>query len=410
MERSVALIRALVIWLNIAAWFLFFGMDSPRAPLALSIVITAGLYTLWNTLTQPWERYPILRLGIATIAVDVTLTSLWVMATGGPESDFWIIYLISVISVAMRYDLQQTITVAAIEAAILLGVLVIDGAGWESAILVRPGYVLIAGVAAGLLARQEGHEREERVHSERLAEMRQALLAKEQETVTRLRELDRLKTEFVAHASHELRTPLTTLSGLASTLASRANDLTPEQFARALESMQRQGERTRALIENLLDLSQLENGSLRMAVQPTSLTSALREALDIAPPPADHSVVVDVTDDARVLADRQRLGQVVTNLLVNAYHYGGPHIRWSTTEQDGALLLSISDDGDGVPVELEPNLFQAFRRGDNVGANTGSGLGLAISRRLVEAVGGDLWYERETPRGARFTIKLPRAS
>jgi signal transduction histidine kinase len=410
MERSVAGLRAIVVGTNVLAWFLFLGPGSPRASIAYVIIALAVPYAIWTLGWEPYRRYPLLGYGLATVISDALLITVWTYATGGTSSEFWVIYMVSLVSVAMRYDLIQALWATGFEVALLVAMYAVDGGLEGVGLMIRPAYIGIVGLAAGLLARQERIGRDERVMLERLADEHAELLGRERATVERLRELDRLRTEFVAHASHELRTPLTTLAGYASTLASHHQDMSAEQLASAYEAMGRQGERARRLIENLLDLTQLEHGSVGPRVTPVSVTSTFEEALLAAPPPAGHTVAMHVTDDGPVLADRQRLGRVVADLLLNAYLYGGKNVR-CTTDPDGRdVLINVIDDGTGVPSDLEEQLFQPFHRGDNVGRATGSGLGLAICRRLVEAFGGVLSYERGEPEGARFTIRLPRAS
>jgi len=409
MERHVSYLRAVVIGFNIAAFFLFLGVDSPRAPLALTVVGVAGAYGVWSLLARPYERYPLLRFGAATLTVDVLLITLWVLGTGGPASEFWVIYFVSIVSVAMRYDVGQTLIAAVGEAAAYSIAMAFDGGLADIGTAVRPVYVLIVGLAAGLLARQERITDQERVVADRIASERETMLHRERELVDQLRELDTLKTAFVANAAHELRTPLTTLSGLAATLATRWADLDADELAWALGSMRRQGERARVLIDNLLDLSAIERGKMMVALAPVSLASVVRSALESAPPPADKQIKIEV-GDARAIADPNRLEQVLTNLLVNAYRYGGSCIEFRAAADRATIVLTITDDGTGLPPDVTAHLFEPFARGENVGERTGSGLGLAISRRLVEAFGGEMWYEQAVPHGSSFSVRLRAAS
>lgn len=410
MERHVATLRLIVVSFNITVYFLFLWSDTPRRPLALSIVILAGAYALWSFFFRPYERYPLLRFGAATLVSDVVLITLWVLGTGGTASPFWVIYFVSVTSVAMRYDVVQTVVAAAGEAVVYSVAMVLDGGLPAAHAASRPAYIMIAGLAAGFLARQERISRDERVWFEQLATEHSAMLAREREVVEQLRELDEMKTEFVANAAHELRTPLTTLSGLASTLSYRWEALTAKEIADALASMRRQGERARVLIDNLLDLSALERGRLMIALTPVPLDAVFRNALETAPPPTDKHVRVELADGVRAIADPNRLEQVITNLLTNAYRYGGSTITVRAAEDETTVVLTVADDGSGVPPEVTAHLFEPFGRGDNVNGQPGSGLGLAISHRLVEAFGGEMSYAPAEPSGAVFAVRLPAAS
>ena len=214
---------------------------------------------------------------------------------------------------------------------------------------------------------------------------------------------------FIANAAHELRTPLTTLSGLSVTLATRRHQMSEPEIDECFAALERQGERTRVLIQNLLDLAQLEHGTPDVHPRAVAVAEVARRALEAAPPPEGRHVDVRIDDAVTALAEDSRLEQVIVNLLTNAYRYGGPSITVEAFSDVGGVLVVVSDDGEGVPSELLPQLFEPFGRG-SVGSNQGSGLGLAIVRKLVTAHGGDVWYEPARPRGARFTIKLPRAA
>jgi signal transduction histidine kinase len=406
MERAVSQIRALVIAANVTIFFVFIGVHGPRAPLALMIVGVAVPYAIWSLLTRPYLRWPLLGLGALTLSMDVVLITLWVLGTGGASSEFWVIYIVSVISVAMRYEMTQTVWVAVAEAAVYVTVFAIDGLRGVP-LATRPTYIIICGLAAGMLARMERTHRESRAIAEELSKQNASLLARERETVERLRELDRMKTEFVASASHELRTPLTTLSGLAITLSRQRDMLTDADLQHALDAMGRQGERARMLIENLLDLSRLDSGAVPVTLEAVNLQIAAVAALESAPPPPDVEVSIDVPDSLSAMAHAGRLEQVLANLLVNAYRYGGPHVRISAEPGD-KVVLKVEDDGGGVPASDLAVLFEPFARGSNVNGSFGSGLGLTISSRLIAAFGGKLAYQPSESGGACFRVELDR--
>jgi PAS domain S-box-containing protein len=225
-----------------------------------------------------------------------------------------------------------------------------------------------------------------------------------------LKRLDEARRAFIANAAHELRTPLTVVSGIAGMLSERRDALRPSQVADSFEALERQVERIRVLIDNLLDLSQIEQGRLAVNLQPVGLRSATERAMEGAPPPAGVRFRVLVDDGVAVVADPNRLDQVLVNFLTNAYRYGGPAVSLEATDAGDAVLVTITDDGPGVPADLVPHLFDPFTRGAEVRRVQGSGLGLAIVRRLVEAFGGDVWYEPVKPHGARFGVRLPRAA
>jgi signal transduction histidine kinase len=215
--------------------------------------------------------------------------------------------------------------------------------------------------------------------------------------------------EFVADAAHELRTPLTTMSAVAATFAAHWNELSAEHIQESIDALERQGERARILIENLLDLAKLERGTTEIRLEPVAVGIVVKRALETAPEPQGKTVEVEVDDLGSVLADPHRLQQVFTNLLTNAYRYGGKRIRIESEMLPNEVVLTVADDGPGVPKDLIPHIFQPFTRGRD-SRGLGSGLGLAIVHRLVDAFGGKITCEAGQPNGARFNVRLRRAA
>jgi PAS domain S-box-containing protein len=227
-------------------------------------------------------------------------------------------------------------------------------------------------------------------------------------TEKRLQRETALREEFIANAAHELRTPVTTLFGLSKLLHERAHTMPKERVNQSLDAMSRQGDRLRTLVNNLLDLSALQEARLRVDPQPILLSEVVSRTLESLPPPDGKVVEADIDASLVVLADPHRLEQIVTNLITNAYRYGGTSIRVDASTSSNHVVISVLDDGTGVPEELVPRLFDAFTRGENSRVVTGSGLGLAIVKRLAEATGAEIWYEPGPDRGACFMLRLPR--
>lgn len=224
-----------------------------------------------------------------------------------------------------------------------------------------------------------------------------------------LRRLDKVKSEFISNAAHELRTPLTAIVGLSSAMAMRHEEMTKEALAGAFDVLDKQAQRMRRLINDLLDLSQIEQGRARLELQPVRLDSTLHHIVDALPPDDRDRLRVEVQNDVMVLADPGRLDQVVTNLLTNAFLYGGQNVILEANRDDGSVVLTVSDDGSGVPKDLQSRLFEPFVRGSDHSEAQGSGLGLAIVQGLIEAFGGSIRYEDRDPRGASFVVELKGA-
>jgi signal transduction histidine kinase len=217
--------------------------------------------------------------------------------------------------------------------------------------------------------------------------------------------LDQLKMNFVAVASHELRTPASAVYGILATLRERGPSL-PEETRRELEeTLWEQAVRMTRLIEQLLDLSRLDEHAIVLDPQPVVLRALLDEVARTAVREDKLDAVrVDVEADVAAVVDRHVVERVVSNLLVNAVRYGEPPVVVSAEHRDRHVRIAVQDAGGGVPPELVPRLFDRFEQGFQ---SQGSGLGLAIAKAYARAHGGDLVYD-PTGVGARFELILPR--
>ncbi|HZG36047.1 MAG TPA: GAF domain-containing protein [Gaiellaceae bacterium] len=219
-----------------------------------------------------------------------------------------------------------------------------------------------------------------------------------------VRTLDLLKANFVAIASHELRTPAASVYGVLTTLARRDNDLTPDVREELLRTGVQQGERLKRLVEELLDLSRLDSGAIRINAKPLAVRAALEQIAREAVP-AGTPLRLDVPRDLAATVDRIVLDRIVSNLLTNAARYGEPPLLVAAEQRNQHLHIAVSDEGRGVPKELQGRLFERFARGEEA---VGSGLGLAIARSYARAHGGDIVYAPDG-QGARFELVLPGA-
>lgn len=231
--------------------------------------------------------------------------------------------------------------------------------------------------------------------------------------VETLRELDRMKSELLSTVSHELRTPLGSIKGYATTLLTHEAKLDPEERREFLEIIDSEADRLRELIENLLDLSRIEAGVLRIEPARARLGPLMREVarkVQLAAP--DHQVEIDWPSDREVVADTRRVYQVVQNLLTNAVKYspGGGRIRLTGAYSRRELRVSVGDEGLGLPPRELDRIFDRFHRvGGEVSSRVGgTGLGLAICKALVDAHGGRIWAESEGEGcGSTFHFTVP---
>jgi NtrC-family two-component system sensor histidine kinase KinB len=229
-----------------------------------------------------------------------------------------------------------------------------------------------------------------------------------------LREIDRLKSEFIATASHELRTPLTSVQmGVHLLLEGAAGQLALKQ-QELLQACKEDCERLERLMRDLLDLSRIEAGKHAPQLAPvrvSDLISASAEGLRPQVEAKGLSFVSDVPADLPLaLADRGQIERVITNLVSNALRHTnqGGEIRVSAVHRQGHVAISVKDTGQGIPSEYLAHIFEKFTRVPDAPSGH-AGLGLAISRRIVEAHGGKIVVQSEVGRGTTFTFTLPVA-
>ncbi len=230
-----------------------------------------------------------------------------------------------------------------------------------------------------------------------------------------LQELDRMKDAFLSMVTHELRTPLTVISGITELFeAGIYGDLTPEQ-ADHLRQIALQAQRLRQLVNDLLDLSKMEAGMMRLrreSLDPHALTaSSVQQLTTVA---AQAGVVLrnqTEYDLPEVHCDGRRVEQVLTNLISNAIKFTPPggQVTISASREPGRVRFTVADTGRGIPPEALPRIFDKFfqvQSSTESGAK-GTGLGLAIVKHIVELHGGRVGVESEVGRGSRFFFTLP---
>jgi len=233
--------------------------------------------------------------------------------------------------------------------------------------------------------------------------------------LTRLKKLERTREEFVANVSHELRTPLSLIKGYTETLLDGAKD-NPEVALKFLQTIDRNAERLKLLIEDLLTISELESGRMRLQLQTVALQPFVAKLVeDFKPRASSRNVrLASEMPDLSANADPNRVGQVLSNLVDNAIKYGrneGTVTIRAKLVDDGRIELCVADDGPGIPEEARERIFERFYRVDKARSREqgGTGLGLSIVKHIVQSHGGKVWVESEMGKGSRFYFSLPKA-
>jgi signal transduction histidine kinase len=284
--------------------------------------------------------------------------------------------------------------------------------------------VLAVGLGLAFLLYVMQREREMRGLSallvrerERAAELG-SRLEEERKIVARLKELDRLRSDFVATVSHELKTPLTGIIGASRTVAHKGNRMSAEQLARFIDLIERQSTRLVGLVEEALLTSRIESGAgglRRERVDLGGIIETVVEDIRHTEVGRDRRVVVHNGSHARhVWGDPAALHQVIANLVENGLKYSDTGSEVSVRLEDGPseVLIEVADKGQGIAPDEMKTIFDRFRQVDSAQARGagGFGLGLYIVKNLVEQHGGEIDVESEPGRGSRFTVHLPKRS
>jgi signal transduction histidine kinase/DNA-binding CsgD family transcriptional regulator len=221
---------------------------------------------------------------------------------------------------------------------------------------------------------------------------------------SRLRRLNELKSQFAAIASHELRTPVAAIYAVVQTLDARQRQLTPARRSELRRMLSVQSKRLLELVNDLLDLSRLEFGSVEITPTEFYIRERLAAIVETLP---GREIRIDVPADMTTVADAQAFDRIATNILANAVQHGAPPIIVSA-KATRQLELCVEDHGPGIAGDLVASIFDPFTRGQTR-RREGAGLGLSIAQSYAHAHGGTLTYEHLEPHGACFRLSLPTA-
>jgi len=235
------------------------------------------------------------------------------------------------------------------------------------------------------------------------------LLAREREALERVRDANRLKSEFLAMVSHELRTPLAVIVGGVKTLKNQGHRMTPEDREQLVEAVIQRSEQLRGLVEDLLQTTR----ELKLQLAMVDLAEVVADAVaGVRAAEPGLPITCDAPGPVPVVADVNRIRQVVDNLLTNAVKYApGSSVRVEARTEGETAVLAVSDQGPGMSEEQAARAFEPFYQGDQPTAMAGGvGLGLHITRRIVEAHGGSIRVESQPGEGTTMRLSLPAAA
>ena len=238
---------------------------------------------------------------------------------------------------------------------------------------------------------------------------------RERDLVRQLREADRTKSEFVSMLAHELKGPMSTVLGFGHTLQQQWEKLSDEKRNHIVGIITKETERLSRLVTDLLDVSRMESGTLRYEMEPISVPEIVDSIVEVHTSlQASHAISIEMPDDLpKALGDRDRIRQVLINLLTNATRYSPEHSTIAVGAEpygDSHVRLWVRDEGIGISDEDQARVFSKFSMLPKPGwVKKGTGLGLFITRGIVDAHGGRIWIDSEPARGSTFSFTLRRA-
>jgi signal transduction histidine kinase len=284
--------------------------------------------------------------------------------------------------------------------------------------------VLLVGLAIAFILYVFEKEKNLRRISEKVVEEQVTIdslerrVEEEHEMVTRLEELDRLKSDFIATVSHELRTPLTAIIGAAKTIARKGDRMDPAQHGSLVEMISRQGQRLFRLVDDVLTASRSDSGPVAPKREHVDLEVAARLVIDDlrhAYPEEDREITLDsLPPGAHAWGDPDSIQQILVNLVENAIKYAGDGAAISVrvSESESEAIIEVADAGKGISQEHVESIFERFRQVEPSDSRSvgGFGLGLFIVKNLVEVHRGTVDVQSELKKGTTFRIHLPQRS
>ncbi len=394
--------------LSIAPVLPLLHLSTPRLLIAYAIILTATAYNLAVRWLLP-RRSALFANGYLTTVADSILNTSMVLIGGGFDSPFSYILFTVTISVAMRYGYGPALAMTGLFVTFDVVESAVSGQTPGGAFAFRSGFLLITALLASYLRRLT--EKAERALQDRLGELQRLyadLAVAHQELLT----LDEAKTNFLANVSHELRTPLTSIRAFSEMLLSYDDE---EDIRREfIGIIGSESERLTRLVNDVLDVTRIEAGQMDWRDDTIDLSELLEQCARSFAPLLEQSALVFVKDiDPRlpvIRADRDRLQQVVQNLLNNAMKFtthGRITLRASVHGEE--VCIAVSDTGVGIAAKDQERVFDKFQQvGDTLtGKPKGTGLGLTICRDIIAHHGGRLTLSSQPRRGSTFSIWLP---
>ena len=365
-----------------------------------------GLFNLAVTLALVARHLPGTRTRYAMTGLDIAVATALIYLSGGFASSFSMTFYVVVIASSLRFGIRGSLLCAAVISSTYIAV-----GMWESHRLppldVYSSHIFlyfVVAVATGLLAREVAGARARQIaHTFEL----------EHAAFLELREVDRIKSEFIMLASHELRTPLAKIKAWLMLMHDAGDRLPPDAQKEATEVLRSESEALARLTDNLLCIAQLEAGEIRLKTGPVDIDEVVEQVFARFVEAADRKrFQCAIPEEARrVLADQERLALVMACLVDNALKFSpdGEPVLLQATRQGRSVRIDVRDNGRRIPDDQVDRVFASFYQVESplTRQRGGSGIGLYLARQLTERMGGRIWVENRSARGNTFSLTLP---
>lgn len=395
-ERVISFIRLGVIVFN-SILYLTIAPARDRHGLAVAIIVISGAYALLTLFWDPEQLNPRV-VPVATMVADNVLIAIWLHATGGFDSPFFMLFYAEAAASVGRFGWVIGTWSAAGSALLYVGVVLMDDRAPLYDVLARIGYIFfIAAFVAYVVEAARKLERD---------------TATAEATVDAYADLARLKAAFVATISHELRTPLTTIKGATSTLLRNEDRFDPDQSRTLLEMVERQSEHLGKMVQDLIDVADLERGAMQLVFESCDLRKVLGGEIDRVATLAKRDIDATFPQTVEpIRCDHVLIRRAFHNLLDNAVKFAPEGaITVHVTQDHRCTFIDVIDQGIGVDASQHERIFERFHQVDSSLTRSvqGSGIGLNIARELVRLHRGDIEVHSEIGKGARFRMTLPK--
>ena len=403
-ERVIALIRIAVVLFNVVTYVWLAPFDK-RPELARWVIPLAPLYAIGafvfaGRTDDRIDRGDIRKLfGLSLISTigDALLIAVWIFATGGAASPYFLLYHVSVAAAAVRFGIVIGVVSTVMSAFAYIGVVVIDGGAPAFPIVVRVGYMFVIAASFGYLA--EVLRRSE--HAAALADA----------SSKAYREANELKSAFVQNVSHELRTPLTVIRGASSTLRRKYEYLDPDQRESLLDMIEKHSAYFGRVIQDLLDFATWSRGEMTVSATPIDLCELVEAEVERMQPDMTQRVVVTgPLGSVALWCDQPKVGRALRALLDNAAKFSDPGSDVNVVIEERACMaiVKVTDRGRGIHPD-HSQVFESFYQIDPPpeGGAEGTGIGLHVAREMIRLHGGDIVATSAPEEGSTFTLLIP---